>query len=182
MPDWADILSRDGKAVWRTAYRLLGSHADADECFQEAFLAALEFSRREPVRDWRALLQRLATARAIDRLRSKRRQVKFQYVADWDAIRGPASAPSRIAEDAELAEGLRSLLVQLPARQAEVFCLHCLEEWSYQEVAEHMAISVDSVGVLLHRARARLRQLVSDTRMGLSGSSQAQAKTREEPL
>ena len=60
MPDWAEIIERDGGAVWRTAYRLLGNRADADECFQEVFLAALEVSRREPVRDWGALLRRLA--------------------------------------------------------------------------------------------------------------------------
>ena len=62
-----------GAAVWRTAYRLLGNRADADECFQEAFLAALEVSRREPVRDWGALLRRLAAARALDRLRRRYR-------------------------------------------------------------------------------------------------------------
>ena len=27
MPDWPTILSRDGPAVWRTAYRLLGNRA-----------------------------------------------------------------------------------------------------------------------------------------------------------
>ena len=40
MPDWREILSRDGPAAWRTAYRLLGNRADADECFQEACMAA----------------------------------------------------------------------------------------------------------------------------------------------
>ena len=40
MSDWQDILSRDGSAVWQTAYRYLGNRADTDECFQEAFLAA----------------------------------------------------------------------------------------------------------------------------------------------
>ena len=73
MPDWPEIIERDGASVWRTAYRLLGNRADADECFQEAFLAALEVSRREPVRDWGALLRRLAAARALDRLRRRYR-------------------------------------------------------------------------------------------------------------
>ena len=40
MPDWQEILSQDGPSAWRTAYRLLGNRADADECFQEACLAA----------------------------------------------------------------------------------------------------------------------------------------------
>ncbi len=40
MPDWQEILRRDGPAVWQTAYRLLNHRADAEECFQETFLLA----------------------------------------------------------------------------------------------------------------------------------------------
>jgi RNA polymerase sigma-70 factor (ECF subfamily) len=160
MPDWQEILSRDGRAVWQTAYRILGNRADAEECFQEAFLAALEFSRREEVQHWRALLLRLVTARAVDRLRRRRRQAARQQAADWDTLPDHAPTPPQIAEDAELSECLRTALGRLPSKQAEAFCLHCLEGWSYQEVARQLAVSVGSVGVLLHRARKRLRQLL----------------------
>ena len=79
MTDWDGILSREGPAVWRTVYRLLGRRADAEDCFQETFLAALQAWRDEAeagraVQSPRALLHRLATARAIDRLRSRYRQ------------------------------------------------------------------------------------------------------------
>src|SRR4051812_17758488 len=144
MPDWREILSRDGRAVWQTACRLLGNRADADECFQEAFLAALEFSRRKDVQNWRALLQRLVTARALDRLRRRRRQAARQQAADWDSLPGHAPTPLQSAEDAELSERLRTALGRLPSKQAEAFFLHCLEGWSYQEVAEQLAVSLDS--------------------------------------
>jgi DNA-directed RNA polymerase specialized sigma24 family protein len=49
MPDWQEIVEREKKAVWQTVYRILGNRADADECFQDAFLAAWEVSRRGPV-------------------------------------------------------------------------------------------------------------------------------------
>ena len=158
MPDWAEIIERDGGAVWRTAYRLLGNRADADECFQEVFLAALEVSRREPVRDWGALLRRLAAARAMDRLRRRYRHGQARSAADWDDLPGPAPLPSQSVEDAELTESLRAALAALPPNQAEAFTLHHLEGWSYREIAGHLAISVDAVGVLLHRARKRLRE------------------------
>ncbi len=158
MPDWPEIVEREGGAVWRTAYRLLGNRADADECFQEVFLAALEVSRREPVRDWGALLRRLAAARAVDRLRRRYRHREDRPVVDWDALTGSSPSPSQGAEDAERAESLRAALACLPPNQAEAFCLHHLEDWSYREIAVHLAISVDAVGVLLHRARKRLRE------------------------
>lgn len=158
MVDWQAILARDGPAVWRTAFRVLGNRADADECFQEAFLGALAVARREPVENWRALLQRLATTRAVDRLRERTRRRAREDITDLDAVFGRDQLPSRQAEDAELADQLRLALADLPAKQAEVFCLHCLESWSYQEIAEHLAVTVDAVGVLLYRARRQLRE------------------------
>ena len=44
---------------------VLADRQDAEEVFQETFLAALEFSRGQDVRQWPALLQRLATTRAV---------------------------------------------------------------------------------------------------------------------
>jgi RNA polymerase sigma-70 factor, ECF subfamily len=158
MIDWQTVLERDGPAVWRTAYRIVGNRADADECFQEAFLGALAVARREPVENWRALLQRLAAARAVDRLRERRRRRSREEAADLDTVGGHDPPPSRPAEDAELSDRLREALGELPAKQAEVFCLHCLESWSYTEIAGRLAVTVDAVGVLLFRARRRLRE------------------------
>jgi RNA polymerase sigma factor (sigma-70 family) len=161
MPDWQEILARDGRAVWQAAYRVLGNKADADDCFQEAFLAALEFSRREEVRHWRTFLQRVATARAVDRLRRRLRQSARRQAADWDTVPDLAPTPHQTAEEAELAGRLRAALARIPRKQAEVFCLHGLQGWSYQEIAQHLAVSTDAVRVLLHRARKRLQVLLS---------------------
>jgi RNA polymerase sigma-70 factor (ECF subfamily) len=177
MPDWPEILKVDGPAAWRTAYRLLGNRADADDCLQETFLAAVEISRREEVRHWRGLLQHLAAARALDRLRQRGRGPRGQS-ADWDSLPGPAPPPSQNAEDAELIEGLRVALARLAPTQAQAFWLHCIEEWSYAEIAKHLKVSIAAVGVHLHRARQQLRQLLADSlgvpspvRPGMAGPS-----------
>lgn len=178
MPDWHEIVERDGRAAWRTAYRLLGNRADADECFQEACLAAVTYARREEVRDWRALLQRLAAVRAVDCLRRRQRRL-VRALPDADALPGATPGPEQAAEDAELADRLRAALALLPARHAEVFCLCALEDWSYQDAARHLAVSVDAVGVMLYRARARLRQLL-DLRPAAQ-APQTGSEPREEP-
>ena len=169
MTDWDGILSREGPAVWRTVYRLLGRRADAEDCFQETFLAALQAWRDEAdagreVANPRALLHRLATARAIDRLRSRYRQGRRERDVDpdrgLDALPGQHRRPEEHAASAELASALRAALAAIPERQAEVFCLHCLDGWSYEEIARHTGATVDNVGVLLHRARGKLRTLL----------------------
>ncbi|MGD0461574.1 MAG: RNA polymerase sigma factor [Tepidisphaeraceae bacterium] len=163
--DWEGIVRDDGPEVWRAAYRLLGNEADADECFQEAFAAALEFSRRnQPVRHWRAFLIRLASAKAIDRLRqriSRKTREAPGAMVNVLADDRPNSRPSDQAEQAEQSARRRLALTHLPPKQADAFCLHCLEGYSYREVAEQLGASVDDVGVLLHRARAALRERIA---------------------
>src|SRR5438270_871168 len=73
MTDWSQIVQEHGPMVWRTARRLLDNDADAGDCFQRTFVSALEFARKEAVRNWAALLQRLVTARALECLRQRRR-------------------------------------------------------------------------------------------------------------
>ena len=70
MTDWDAVVSQHVAIVQRTVYRLVGNHADAWDCIQETFLEAVKIDRREPVRNWPALLRHLATARALDLLRS----------------------------------------------------------------------------------------------------------------
>lgn len=161
MSDWDEILAREGPSVWKTAYRIVGNRADADECFQEAFLAAWEVARRGPVGRWNALLKHLVAARAVDRLRRRIRRRPDQDATDWDVLQSPDPPPSRMVEDAELSTQLREALASLPPKQAEAFCLQVLEGWSYSEIAERMDETTDAVGVLLHRARKHLRRLLS---------------------
>jgi RNA polymerase sigma-70 factor (ECF subfamily) len=160
MIDWDELMRREGSAVWRTAFRLLRNRADADECFQETFLAALEVSQHQPVRNWPALLKRLATSRAIDRIRKQLRRRQHEAVADLTQAEGTDNEPSQQAEAAELAGALRWAIAQLPARQAEVFCLHQLADWSYQQIAEETGMTANAVGVILHRARQKLQELL----------------------
>ena len=161
MTDWKAIVDQYGQLVWATAFRLVGNHADALDCFQETFLEAVKLSRREPVRDWAPLLRHLATARALDMLRVRCRQRRHT-----DALADPASVVSRNAgpreeaEASELAERLRVALAELPADQAAVFCLSCLDKLSYREIGERLRLTTNAVGVLLHRARQQLRELL----------------------
>lgn len=152
--DWTQIAATHGAMVWQTIYRILGHDADAADCFQETFIAALSVTRRETVANWGGLLRRLATLRAIDALR-RRRQEPIPNPLD-ESIAGRIG-PVEEAQARELSVRLREALRDLPATQAEVFCLRHLSEMSYEEIAGQIGTSVDVVGVTLHRARAGLR-------------------------
>jgi RNA polymerase sigma-70 factor (ECF subfamily) len=122
--DWSHIVELHGPTVWRISRRLLNNESDAADCFQQTFVSALELLRREPVANWGALLNRLAHARALDRLRQRQRQSKRQAIIPDEGIADlSATSPPQAAEAREFAQQLREALADLDPRQGEVFCL-----------------------------------------------------------
>ena len=159
MIDWNIIIKEHGPTVWQTAYRLLGNHADAADCFQETFVSALGFCRRQRVRNYSALLARLATARAIDQLRRRFRQAQSNTdFADCSAVECENACPHQQAEQQELLEKVRQSLSELPPQEAQVFSLRYLNDMSYRQIAIELGVKTTAAGVMLHRARAKLRQ------------------------
>ena len=146
-----------------TIYRLVQNVADADECLQETFAAAVRGSNQQAVRNWQSLLKRLAIARAVDCVRQRLRRTRREEGTDVATIVTKVPAPDAQAESAELARTLRWALAQIPARSAEIICLHELEGWSCQEIGDHLAMSSGAVGVLLHRTRQKLQKLLSSS-------------------
>jgi RNA polymerase sigma-70 factor (ECF subfamily) len=164
MTDWESVVRQHLPFVWRTVYRLVGNHADAWDCTQETFLEAVKIDRRQPVRSWRALLQHLATARALDllRLRYRERNRRDLSAQPAQAVSREPS-PSQSSEANELADRLRAAMGQLPRRQAEVFCLTCFERMTSEEVAQRMGVRPTAVRMLLLRARKRLEGLLESS-------------------
>ncbi len=157
MVDWASILAEHGSTVWRTVFRLLNHHADALDCYQETFLAALRIAERQPIADWPALLVSLATRRALDRLRqryrSRGRSIPLNEIAEPSS---EAEGPLSQARASELMDRVREGIAGLPDKQAEALWLSCLEGRSHHEIAALMQVPQGEVRVLIHRARARL--------------------------
>ena len=81
-------------------------------------------------------------------------------MADPATVLSREANPGQEAEASELAERLRAALAQLPPEQANVFCLSCLDQLSYREIGGRLGLTTSAVGVLLHRARGRLRELL----------------------
>ena len=161
MKDWQTIVDNFGPQVWATAYRLLGNHADAADCFQETFLSALEVSKREKIRNFPALLTRICTTRAIDQLRQRIRNSRRHIAdADMDVIADAERHPGAQIGVEELSAQLQDAIAQLPEQEAQVFCLRHFNDMSYKQIAKQLGIRLSKTGVLLHRARKRLRALL----------------------
>jgi RNA polymerase sigma-70 factor (ECF subfamily) len=157
---WPTIVRQHSPLVWRTVYRLVRNRDDAGDCFQETFVNAWQFSQRRTVENWPALLQHLATARAIDLLRRRHHRKQFSATTDIADITA-SDDPIRNAESGELAEQLREALAELPSQQSEAYCLRHLNEMSYEEIAAALDMTVSNVGVTLHRATEKLQKIMA---------------------
>lgn len=82
MHDWQEIRVKHGRLVWKTACRILADENDAMDCYQDVFLEAFQRVGENPVQNWPGLLRWLATRRAIDRLRRRRREEQQTVRAD----------------------------------------------------------------------------------------------------
>ena len=160
MDEWANLVQQHGPAVYRSAWRLLGNEADAADCYQDAFVSAVKISRRTTVRSWPALLHRLVTVRALDRLRQRARASRRREDGDPGQVPSRRAGPLEQLQADELAGRLRTVLATLPPKWAQAFCLRTFDELSYEQIAEAMDVPAAQVGVLLHRCRARLRELL----------------------
>lgn len=138
--------------VFRTAYRITGNTADAEDVLQTVFLRMV---RRDDSADAiehpENYLRRAAVHAALDLVRARRDP------APVDLDRLPARGGSR-PDDGDLRDVLRRALAELPERSAEIFALRFFEGLTNPEIAEALGISSITVAVALHRARRVLQK------------------------
>ncbi|MEM8781967.1 MAG: sigma-70 family RNA polymerase sigma factor [Planctomycetota bacterium] len=168
MPDASPLIQKHGDAVWRTSVRLLGDVDEAWDCYQETFLAALRHPDPGSVAEWSAWLRRVATNRAMDRLRQTYRRREMAGQLDELPNRATPVNPSARLESEELRDALREALTELPERQAEAFWLRHAEQLTPTQVAEHLGTTPANARQLVHRAATALRDRLADPNLAAS--------------
>jgi RNA polymerase sigma-70 factor (ECF subfamily) len=158
----ARLATQYGEMVFATVYRILGDADDAEDAFQEVFLKVMASRKRSPnsrgVDDWGAYLRVVAIRSAIDLRRRESYQTRNRGTLTGEIQDSTAQRPDEIASRRQRAEALRQAMTSLTDRDATVFALRCFEDFSYEMIAAEMEISVNQVGVILHRARKLLQE------------------------
>jgi RNA polymerase sigma-70 factor (ECF subfamily) len=164
MIDWEGIARQHGPLVWRTVFRLLGrGGTDAADCFQETFLTALDYARTREIHNWPGLLQRIATTRALDVIARRKAESgrRGGGLNDVNQVPSRRVGPEALAQETELMDAFREALAELPEAYREAFCLRHFSGMSYEEIAAETGATAQGVGVTLHRAKARLKRLLT---------------------
>jgi len=188
-PDPGSWLEQHGDYLFRYARLRLRDDALAEDAVQETLLAALEahssFAGRGSERTW---LTGILKHKIVDHFRRAARESQAEgddgrglepehlfmqtgeWAGHWVAVLVPEKAylgpnewgatPEQVAEQGEFWEVFNRCLEPLPPRVASAFTLRELEGLSSGEICEALDIKVNNLWVMLHRARAHLRNCV----------------------
>ncbi len=174
---FAELYRRHESRVFNVCYRIVGSRDDAAGPTRDAFAGALRRLSRAGGRDLAFGTCVLASASdACHDLIQRRGRAQPTY--ERSAGGGIAFDPGYTDDDTERKalleaqnEEIRTANLALPLRQREVLALRELEELSYDEIAELMDTSRNSVAQLIARARLNLRDALRGTALASSAAS-----------
>jgi RNA polymerase sigma-70 factor, ECF subfamily len=146
--------------LYRTAARLLGDGATAEDVVQETYLQAWKsFARFEPGTNCRAWLFKILinTIHHYRRGWFNLRRVKESEEILEHTAAGAAPVPERIAQ-----REILHALGRLPADYRAAVLLADVEEFSYKEVAGLLGVPIGTVMSRLSRGRKLLREQLSE--------------------
>ena len=147
-----------GPAVFRAAWRILGSRSAAEDVQQHLFLRLIESPPRR-VDSWQAYLTASATRLAIDHLRRQRRWRVLAQLWKSDELEDP---PDEDVERAQTSAFMRAAFAKLKPRDAECFVLRHLHGLAPATIGAAIGISENHVSVSVHRARKALELMRSE--------------------
>jgi len=181
---------------------IIGSHAQAEEVVQDAWLAVHagigRFEGRSSLITW---LFSIVLNRARTRASRESRLVGLPDMADggepgeravplsafqpdghwveaprlWDEV-----SPERIVGGRQLWDHVQDAIERLPSAQRAVLILRDIEERAAEEACALLNISAENQRVLLHRARGRIRATI-DSLVGAAPAAVATAARRQVP-
>ena len=155
------LVQRHNRSLFRVARSIVRDDHEAEDVVQQTHVAAFmhlhEFEGRAKFSTW---LARIAAHEAFARLRHRKR---VRALAD-DGARTPAAQSSDTPEDvvsrSELARAVESAIDELPHPYRSAFVLRHVEGLDTSEAAAWLGVSEANLRVLLHRARALLKDRI----------------------
>lgn len=148
--------------LYNTLLRVLGSHHDASEVLQDAFIQAYSklasFRREAKFSTW---MYRVAFNLACSHRRSRRRKVgsleQIKEIAGEEPT-ADAPPPEHAMVVQEQAEQVQAALLRISSEHRQILVLREIEDCSYEQIAEILDVPVGTVRSRLFRARLQLKQ------------------------
>ncbi|MGA2321748.1 MAG: RNA polymerase sigma factor [Solirubrobacteraceae bacterium] len=154
LPPFQRFLDNHRDVVWRFLVGAVGS-GEAEDCFQETFIAALRaYPRLRADSNLRAWVLTIAHRKALDAHRSRTRRAL--PVADIGTFDTPTRAPDQPEPDVALWQAVE----QLPTRQRSAVVLRYMADLPHRDIAAAIGCSEEAARRSLHEGLLKLRKAV----------------------
>ena len=154
-PAFEALYHRHRNSLYRYIIRLLPRKADAEEVFQEVWLAVVRGrDRYEPSARFSTFLFSIAHRRVMDRLRRAYRHSDGEIP---ETLQDTTPGPERLAEGAILGQALRKALMELPLEQREAFLLRAEGGLAPGDIAAVTGVPYETAKSRLKYANRALR-------------------------
>lgn len=155
LPPFQTLLDAHGRDVRRFLIATVGA-TDADDCYQETWLAALRaYPRLRDASNLRGWILTVAHRKAIDHLRGRaRRPVPVHDPDPLDSSPSAQTQPAAEPPDDALWAGVAAL----PDKQRTAIALRFVADCAYAEIATVMQTTPEAARRSVHEGLTRLRK------------------------
>jgi RNA polymerase sigma-70 factor (ECF subfamily) len=165
---WHAVVALYRRKVFNIAYKFVGRHDEAEDLTQDVFLKLFKslktFDRRANFSTWLISVSRNL---CIDHYRSMRREhevVTHDVDASSLAQASTIESPLAMLERRDRVGLLRAALDRLAPSLRTAVMLRDIQELSYQEIAEHLAVPEGTVKSRINRGRTELARQIARLR------------------
>lgn len=158
-----ELARRHYDTVYRTALRVVGNTADAEDATQEAFERAWRgiaaFRGQSSFVTW---MYRIVTNTCFNNQRRRGRVVPLDCVRDTE--NSPDERPDRQVEYTARRAALTRAIMELTPEQRAPLMLREFADCSYEQIAAMLGLTAHAVRGRLHRARLELSESMQQWR------------------
>lgn len=161
------LIERHQALVAGTVARMLGSNSDVEDIAQQVFIRVWKSAGRYvPRAKFTTWLLKITRNLVFNELRRSKRHAHVPLQVEPNAEELPLKDEKNPSPDASLLEvelqrAIEKAIMKLPDTQRMALILRRYEEFSYEEIAEVLDLSVPAIKSLLFRGRTELRARLS---------------------
>jgi RNA polymerase sigma-70 factor (ECF subfamily) len=151
MLSFQDLYNSYAHEVFRFAYWLSGSVAEAEDITSETFVRAWTHIDTIRTETLKAYLMTIARNLYLGQLRKRKRETELDHT-----LPDPNPGPEKIAEDRAEVAMIQRYLLTIPEIDRTAFVLRVQHKFPYAEIGRVLQISESAAKVKVHRARKKL--------------------------
>lgn len=154
-----DLYQQTSKPVYNSLVRLLGNHEDARDLLQETYLSVFnnlkEFRFQSNLTTW---IKKIATNKALNELKKNKLLTKsLEEFSGQEVVIDENDEFDYPFEGVEVARKIE----ELPEGYRIIMSLYLFEEYSHQDIANELGISVSTSKSQYHRGKQKLKELLT---------------------